>query len=281
MAPRTESFVDEVRDFALFGLKGLTQSYIPPPLERFDPEGSWTQSFAMYWLIPRGAIKVGEVTLVRSAKSSNGFVLGVQPRRFSVSGFSQFVRAELHCENNSLASPVSWVFDSKLARNEHDRPYLQSGRRSSGVIRDGVLIIRDKLRTSRTALSGAYGSEWALMEAVQRLPREHTPAMEYTLIKQFGTLEPAHTLTYRDQVTVPLKKGSLKLHSYCDVGRAVIPTTYWVDEHDRLAFVCTGLQVYALNATNGKAGYCPRRYISSHHPPPHYVGSSNRRPSHV
>lgn len=281
MADTTERLADEVSDFALRGLKGLTKEYIPPPHGAFYPEGSWNHSFAMYWLIPRGAIKVGEVTLVRREKNSNGFILGVQPRRFSVSGFSQFVRAELHCKNNALASPVSWVFDSKLARNAHDRPYLQSGRRSTGTVRDGVLTIRDRFRTARTSLEGAYGSEWAIMEAVQRLPRERTPALDYTLIKQFGTPEPSHTLSYRDQVIVPIKDGSLKLHSYCDVGASVIPTTYWVDEHDRLVFVCTGLQVYALNVTDGATGHCPRHYTSSKRPPPHYLGSGNKKVRHV
>lgn len=281
MTPKPDIFAEEVSDFALRGLKGLTMEYVPPSVGEFDPRRSWTQSYAMYWLIPRGAIKVGEVTLIRRTKGSSGFVLGVHPRRFSVSGFSQFVRAELHCKNNALASPVSWIFDSKLARNVHDRPYLQSGRRSTGIVRDGVLMVRDNFRTARTPLSGAYGSEWAIMEAVQRLPREHTPTMHYTLIKQFGTPEPSHSLGYRDQVTIPLKDGPLKLHSYCDIGTAVIPTTYWVDEHGRLVFVCTGLQVYALNATNGRNGHCPPRFISSHRPQPHYVGSVKRRAHHV
>ncbi len=255
-------------DFALRGLQGLTEEYGPPPLGEFTPEGSWNQSYAMYVLVPHGARKVGEFALGRATKDSSGFTLHVHTRRFSVSGFSQFERAEIQCKNDALASPVSWVFDTKLAQEASDPPYLQSGRRRSGAVRDGMLLIGDKMRTYRTALRGAYGNEWTLLEAVQRLPGEQTPPMHYTLIDEYDLLQPGHTLAYRDQVVIPVKDGSLTLHSYCDLGAGVIPTTYWVDEHQRLVFVCTGLQVYALNAANGQTGYCPDHYISSEGPDP-------------
>ncbi len=262
------AFLSEVSDFSLRGLKGLTTEYVPPPLGKFHPEGSWSQSYAMYVLIPHGARRVGEFTLVRKPKAAGGFTLDVHTRRLSVSGYSHFQRAEIHCKSDALASPVSWLFDTKLAKKPTDPPYLQSGRRRTGAVRDGALFIRDNIRTARTPLEGAYGNEWTMLEAVQRLPREKTPTMHYTLIDEYDTPQPEHTLEYRDQVTVPLKGGHVDLHSYCDIGRAVIPTTYWVDDHNRLLFVCTGLQVYALNIANGKTGICPPHYISSVGPNP-------------
>jgi len=273
MTPEVESFSAEVSDFSLRGLKGLTTEYTPPPIGKFNPEGSWRLSYAMYVLVPRGAQMKGEVTLVRKPKGSGGFTLVVHTRRTSVSGYSQFEHAEMQCRKDALASPVSWLFDTKLAQKPDDPPYLQSGRRRAGMVRDGVLMIRDNIRASRTPLPGAYGNEWTMLEAVQRLPREKTPTMHYTLIDEYDTPQPGHTLEYRDQVTVPLKSGPLQLLSYCDIGRAVIPTTYWVDEHNRLVFVCTGLQVYALNAANGKTGHCPPLYHSSHAAGPHYSGA--------
>ena len=270
MTSEVESFATEVSDFSLRGLEGLTTEYVPPPLGQFNPEGSWSHSYSMYVLIPRAAIMVGEFTLVRRPEGPDGFTLNVQTRRFSVSGFSQFQRAEIHCKSDALASPVSWQFDTKLAMNASDPPYLESGRARSGAVRDGVLMIRDNIRTARSPLPGAYGNEWTMLEAVQRLHREKTPTMDYTLIDEYDMPQPGHNLRYQDQLTVPLKNGPLKLHSYCDIGRAVIPTTYWVDEHNRLVFVCTGLQVYALNAADGQPGHCPSRYFSSHAPNPVY-----------
>ncbi len=266
MTAGVDRFSTEVSDFSLSGLKGLTDEYIPPPLGKFTPDGSWNQAYAMYVLVPHGARRVGEFTLVRQAKGSSGFTLGVHTRRFSVSGFSQFQRAELQCKNDALGSPVAWLFDTKLAQKASDPPYLQSGRRRTGAVRDGVLMIGDNFRTARTPLEGAWGNEWTMLEAVQRLLREKTPAIHYTLIDEYDTPQPSHTLAYRDEVTISLKEGPLRLHSYCDLGRAVIPTTYWVDEHNRLVFVCTGLQVYALSAANGQTGYCPPHYSSSSAP---------------
>ena len=179
------------------------------------------------------------------------------------SGFSLFQRAEIQCNLDALATPLSWFFDTKLAREANDPPYLQSGSKRSASVRNGVMMVGGRLRTTSMVLKGAYSNEWTLLEAVQRLTGENTQNIHFTLIDEFDTPQPAHTLTFRDKVNVPLKSGPAILTGYCDLGTAVVPTTYWVDENHRLIFVCSGLTVYALNMTNGHPGQCPDRFSSS------------------
>lgn len=263
MTPDAGSFTSKVSDFSLRGLEGLGEEYSPPPLGNFTPDGSWKQSYAMFVLVPKGALKVGEFSLERKVKGSADFMLGIAMRSRGNSGFSLFQRAEIQCNLDALATPVSWLFDTKLAREANDPPYMQSGYRRSASVRNSVMMVGDRLRNTSIVLDGAYSNEWSLLEAVQRLPGEKTQNMHYTLIDEFDTPQPAHTLAFRDKVNVRLKDSPSLLTGFCDLGTAVVPTTYWVDENHRLIFVCSGLTVYALNMTNGHPGQCPDRFSSS------------------
>lgn len=250
----------DAEDFSFRKVAHLLKSYTPPPIAGFDPAGKWKQDYTMYVLQPNAGVKKGEFSLERAAKGTGNFALTVRTRRIGNSGFSQFQHAEIQCRFNALASPLSWVFDTRMARNAQDPPYLDSGRRHSADVTGGVLRVRDKLQTRKEAIDGLYSNEWTLLEAVQRLPGQSMKAINYTLIDEYDTPQPNHTLAYRTHAQVALQSGPAQLVGYYDLGRAVVPTVYWVDEHGRLTFVCTGLMVYALAATNGQAGQCPDHY---------------------
>ena len=203
---------------------------------------------------------VGDVSLKRTPKGKADFTLEVAIRRRANSGFSQFEQAELQCRADDLATPSAWLFDTKMAENPTDKPYLQSGRRRSATFVASTLSIRDGVRIRKDSIKGPLANEWALLEAVQRLPGSKTNPLEFTLVDHFDVPEPGHTLAFHTQEEVELTTGPTKLTSYLGIGPGIVPTVYWVDEHSRLIFVCTGLKVYALNATDGQTGQCPDKY---------------------
>lgn len=248
------------QDFSLRRIAYLLPEYAPPPLAGFTPAGKWKQEYTMFLLQPTVARKVGSFSLQRSPRAAHNFMLTVQTRRIGNSGYSQFQRAEMQCTEDILATPHSWLFDTKMALKAADPPYLMSGRRRSANVTNGTLIIRDKLRVNKTDIQAPYSNEWTLLEAVQRLPGQSMKPITYTLIDEYDTPQSNHRLAYRKQIHVNLQSGPEPLTGYCDLGRAVVPTVYWVDKHGRLIFVCTGLMIYALNATNGQPGQCPHLY---------------------
>ena len=253
-------------DFSLRKIAYLLGDYEPPPIGDFDPAGQWQQSYAMFVMEGPGGNKVGEVSLERVPKGQQNFTLTVRTRRLGNSGFSQFQQAELQCRTNTVATPESWVFDTKMARDPGEQPYLQSGGRRNAAVANGTLAVHDRWRTGKTVLDGPYSSEWTLLEAVQRLPGEQTRDLDFTLIDDYDTPQPGHRLAYRGTAKVMLRSGPEQLTGFFDLGHALVPTTYWVDRHHRLLFVCSGLMVYALSATDGQAGRCPDRYTAYQDP---------------
>lgn len=255
---RIESQVSQ--DFSLRKVAGLLEHYTPPPVAGFAAAGNWKQEYSMFLLDPMVSINSGAFSIERSLKGTQHFAMTVQMRTYGISGFSLFQHAVLQCRTDMLAAPVSWEFETKMARRPGDKPYLLSGRHRSAKVSDGYLMIRDKLRTSKTMIHGPYSNEWTLLEAVQRLPGQAMKKIHYTLIDEYDTPQPDHNLEFRTRAKISVANGPLHLVGYYDLGRAVIPTVYWVDQHGRLIFVCTGLVVYALAATNGQSGICPERY---------------------
>jgi hypothetical protein len=246
--------------FSLRKVANLLGEYSPPPSEGFDSSKDWQQSYTMFDLEGQG-VMVGEFFLERKATKRETFALTVQIQRHGNSGYSQFQHAEIQCKTDALATPVSWIYDTKMALKPNDTPYLKSGKRSSAVVSGGVLAIRDGLRIRNSTIDGPYASEWALLEAVQRLPAEKMGEMNYTLIHGFDTVQPGHRIFYGGKVQVDLQSGPANLTCYCDLGSGVLPVAYWVDEYHRLLFICAGLRVYALSTSNGRTGKCPIRYL--------------------
>lgn len=246
-------------DFSLRKVVNLLPRYAPPPPGNFEAVSAWTQHYVLY-LLQAATHIVGDLSLKRTPKGKSDFTLDVAIRRNGNSGYSQFEQAELQCTTDNLATPSAWIFDTKMAKKATDPAYLQSGRRRTATVTGSTLSIRDGFHFRKDSIKGAYANEWGLMEAVQRLPGDKTSPLAFTLVDDFDEPEPGHTLVFHTQEQVEFKTGPALLTSYLGVGPGIVPTVYWVDEHHRLIFVCTGLKVYALDTTNGHSVQCPPHY---------------------
>lgn len=260
MAPkRTADQIPFTGDFPLRKVANLLPSYASPPAGSFDPFGSWEQSYAMY-VLTGSPLQLGRFAMKRTPKGPLGFELDMVIQRRAESGFSHFQQAKMQCRSNILASPTTWTFETKMAKAATEKAYLQSGRTRDGAVADGTLVVREGSRVHKTPLAPEYSNEWSLMEAVQRLRGDQFKPLSYTLIDEYDAPQPGHTLSYRGKQQVDCQGGKLNLTGYQDIGQAAVPTTYWVDEHNRLVFLCAGLQVYVLLATNGQSVPLPPHY---------------------
>lgn len=120
-----------------------------PARGQFAPVGKWQQSYAMY-LLTGPPLMVGTFSMKRTPNGSQGFELDVMTQRRVQSGFSHFQRATMQCRANALATPSSWVFETKMAKAPDDKPYLQSGRTRNASVADSTLVVRDGARVHKT-----------------------------------------------------------------------------------------------------------------------------------
>lgn len=256
--------------FPLGHMGAILRDFAPPP-GRFDPRGAWTSRYRVFSLTG-STDPAAELTLRRLPGQSGTFNLLVDyTHPLPPAVFRRRFRAEMLCREDALATPLSWkstgwAEDRDGAEQPHSR-WTREGR-----FRDGEVRIADARGERKHGVSGALAANWALFEAVQRLPREPFENTPFSLLDDFCRVKPEQTLCFRDQPNVvaggelvqrerteQLEKGRIKrvvwarenaqhlsLTVYDHVGRGVLPWTYWVDSDDRLLLAVSGIEGYVL-----------------------------------
>ena len=252
------------------GLEGFA-----PPEGAYDPLGNWELTYRVCTLTANCA-QAGSLCLKRSAVSRSKAILLVDYEKTGAGGSWQKVTAELACATDALSTPRSWTYGSDIVDAEgNPLPNMALGK--SARRRLHTITIADGRRTSEMPTPRAYTINWALFDAVQRLPREPFEPLAFTMLDHFDQPKANQVLSYRKAIDVRLgwkrvkreklvelpkgrirktrwvKEGgrTVRLHAYDHVGEGIVPWVYWVDDKGRLLFVVAGLEAYLLESAKG------------------------------
>jgi hypothetical protein len=212
----------------------------------FDPSGAWEHRYGVYSTASRLS-RVGELRLRRSVKANDRILLDVQFQKM-LSGGKQMISAKIHLSgDNPLAVPENWSFQARVLDTQgqaiDNTPIKKSIR-----VRDNALIVDEAAGEKRISLVGRYTLNWALFDAVQRLPTDEFAPIEFTLIDHFDQVKPNHRFSFRTSTDVTIRGQSKRLHAYDQVGEGIVPWVWWVGPHGRLLAAVSGLEAYLLEA---------------------------------
>ncbi len=240
------------------------------PERAHDPAGDWALTYRILTLNTRGAT-TGRLRIDRRAQRGGALMKLHIERPIGVG--RRVTSAEILCRGDALATPVRWSFTSEsIARG--GQPIAHTRLNKAGVTEGAGVNVVDNGRRSRIAVAGPWAINWALFEAVPRLPREPFDPIRFTLLDHFDQIKRNQVLSYRGSTTVrlgarrvrkqhwvPLEKGRIRktrwalegggqvrVHAYDHLGDGIVPWVYWVDEQGRLLFAISGLEGYALDA---------------------------------
>ncbi len=233
----------------------FTLNVVAPHLKRFqpprgphDPQGDWTLDYGVYTL---GSIRghggrLGRLSVKRKATGGEGSTLGIEYEKRVNPDFLQKVVAQITCRGDRLATPTRWRYSAEIARR--DEGTLEETRlEKSGEAKDRRIEISDRRGVRRLAAPSSWTINWALFEAVGRLPREPFDPIRFALLGHFDQLKENQVLSYRQSAEVAIGDKPLRLHAYDHLGEGIVPWIYWVDEAGRLLFAVSGLEAYLLD----------------------------------
>jgi len=219
-----------------------------PPAERFDPTGSWDQTWGVYTLAGRvaSARTVGSLTLRRRVSGRDATLEVAYDKQLGASG-RQNVAATLYGRaDGPLGTPDRWTFQIDVL-DAAGKPVPHTQVRKRAAVEKGILTIGDAAQTRRIPIAGPCTVNWCLFDAAQRLPGKDMRPLEFTLIDHFDQPKPETTLAYRTPMSVTIAGGrTVATHAYEQFGRGNVPWVYWVDEAGRLLLVVAGLEGYVL-----------------------------------
>jgi len=249
-----------------------------PPTDPFDPQDDWELAYGIFSLggSRTRAVRIGRVGNLRIRRrrdTNDGTVLNIDCEKRASGGYRRQVTAELHCRADALATPVRWSFASHTLSSDGELVENTALAKTAAAER-GKVEIRDGKSRRTIDVPSAFTVNWALFEAVQRLPRKAFEPLRFTMLDHFDQVKRNQVLSYRKTADVllgerrvlkhrweQLEKGRVRksswaltggqvvrLHAYDQVGAGIVPWVYWVDDQGRLLFVIAGLEAYILDS---------------------------------
>lgn len=220
-----------------------------PPTGGFSPEGEWEQSYRIRMTGGDWDSYQGYVTLKRSPTGNNGFRLDVlecliMPRTRSI----HETKVKARCRCDTFATPVSWHLTSRVydAKTKEEFSEARLEQRGSADTTHIVIETNGRKRTRRAP--AAWTWNWALFEAVQRKPSAQDCAADFILFDDLDVMKAGQHLIRRGETAIQFAGLDVPVARYDQIGRAVLPTRYYIDQSGRLLLAQTELRAYILDA---------------------------------
>ncbi|NOY82239.1 MAG: hypothetical protein GXP31_14670 [Kiritimatiellaeota bacterium] len=267
MQPHIDSIDDH---FSLAAFPEVLRRFRPPAAD-FDPTGSWRCSYRMY-THTMGAAVVGRVEVSRRSRGADGAELKIEIRRNIARRCTQFVRAVVQCGTGPLATPTGWRLvrevreaDGKLVPDLRAEETATVGKQGVHIRRGG----KERLLPVRSP----WTSDWALFEALPRMPRTSGSELRFALIEDFELLRPGQILAFRktarirfgakrtwqyvagrrlekgeiDRPVVEVGGGSVVAAvAFERTGPGTVPVVAWLDQAGRILLVLSGQSAMVL-----------------------------------
>ena len=222
----------------------------------FSPQDEWEHHYSVCALVPERqaagehAQPYGQLSLKRKRAGSGRFVLDVTLLTTMRAGSALRTEASITCAEDRLATPQKWQLRCEAA--ERGKPVTESVVQESAEVRGGAILRRGRVER-KIPVPRPFSCNWSLLEAVQRLPFEGVPALEFDLFEDLDICKPGQRLVSAGTVTVPMGGRQVRLHSFRQIGRGVLPTHYWLDEQHRLIAAAGALRGFIWSDGAGAA----------------------------
>ena len=119
--------------------------------------------------------------------------------------------------------------------------------KEKAIVRDGKVKTTAMGRSFEREISSGFTSNWSLFDAVQRLPGEETSTLDFTLLEDLDLIKDRQQLSYWQSAEFGFGESICPLVGYQHTGQGILPYQYWVDEHNRLLFVISGIRAYIFD----------------------------------
>jgi hypothetical protein len=224
----------------------------PPASEASGPDEEKVQTYRIWTChgyTDSGNENRGFLRIERSRGNANGsFPLAIEQQVVHTGGILHQLKAAVVCGDDPLFSPREWTLTSRFFKPDgsprEDLSLLQRGQ-----CWDGRLVSTTNGVTRRVNCAPRVTSDWCLMEAIRRMPREMGQPIEFDMLQGLTTLRPGHRLDYSGTETVARDGRPVTLHRFRQLGRGTLPYEYWLDERRRLVLVVTHTRAYVLDPT--------------------------------
>jgi hypothetical protein len=218
-----------------------------PPVGAFDPARSWTHVYRIWQIMraPPGAID-GQLKIRRVARS-DGALLEVEQQALMMKHYGYGCTASIECGAGRWSTPRR--FTAETWTSAPDGRVEAGSRLKFAAEAVGREIHFSGVRKPSLRVAADWTLDWALIDALQRLPEKENGDWLLDLVEDCDLLRPRQRLSYVGPLTVSLAGKATELFGFCQVGPGTLPTHYWLDGQHRLLFAIRMFRALILQSS--------------------------------
>jgi len=216
-----------------------------PPDAAFDPNGEWDHRYVM-WMALKGSGRngwLGGRLRIKRRLTSLGIELTVSQATVVQGSLTARTRATVVCGRDRLSTPRNWEIESEMLDGAGKQVDYTKTRITGKAAEDAILQLGKAER--KLKVSKPFTSNWCLFDAVQRLPFNTKP-LRFDMLEDLELVKLDQRLAYGRSVELELGGRNTRLHSFEQIGRGILPYTYWLDDQHRLLFAVGGLRTFII-----------------------------------
>lgn len=242
--------------FELLKLYRVFEHYDFPFIDTFNT-ASYDLSYKAWNMYNTGDRNAGSLML---EKTTNGSMsrFSLQILRNADNGqvdksnpFVYVVKGEVIASIGRLPQLISWHGSSMIRRRSSDVPYLMTDRVIEGSVNGHNLVLTEAGKTKTMVYHGNYLSwKWGIIDLVQLMAEQSMKSLRLSVLDEMDMLYQDQSLVFRNREELKYgESGSMAFKVYDLTGDGVVPTSYWVDNHGRVAFIVSGMEAYMILLT--------------------------------
>ncbi len=225
----------------------------PPTPQDFDPKGNWINTYRIWGChgyLNSGNRDVGYLQIEKSLKDDPvEYSITVTQELIQTHGIVNQIQAEITCNLDPLAAPVSWNLISRfIGPDGKEKKELTLKEKVVYISKGDLLEVHTGAKQFTRKVKSPLTSDWTLFAAVQELPYlPEESKHEFHVLEGLSLLKEDHRLSFQGIHEVKIADQDVPLNQFEQTGRGVLPYAYWLDDQHRLVMVVTMSRVYVLD----------------------------------
>ncbi len=238
--------------------KGFSSAESTLPSGAFDPSADWKNSYDLVYSGPQGFTEPNKVVYgalrLGATFAGDRVRLTVSSVRQTGQHFSkerEFLTTAFDCNRDalfSLRAPSSWKLEAETRNVQSAQAAPFRNYRLKGSFKDGKLWKKGKVGQAylyRESKGEPVVANWALLAAVQSMPRDRRFAFSY--FEDLERFSAGHSIAFLEEFEAQFGGRKVMLQGYSHKGPGIIPSYYWVDDSGRLLIARFGLSMLVYN----------------------------------
>lgn len=253
-----EDSLSESGEFSLRKLEKILPGYQLPNTNEFSTN-NYKSTYSIYSLYVLGSKKhltAGELQLERSLKGSQ-IDTQFKIRRNASAGqknrskpFSFFMEGHVFSPKEKYGFPSEWICNSKIARSEIEKPYLNSDLKKHGKAENQKVSFTINEQLKKNNFEGDLIWKWGIIDLVQKMAEESIDSKTFTSVDEFENMFQTQSIQFKKYRQLDTgESGVIQFKAYEHIGQGIIPTVYWIDDKNRVVFIISGMEGYVLNSS--------------------------------